>query len=120
MVEGTGSSRPSAIPLMVLRRIFPERVLGSAGTTSTALKLATAPMECLTAATSSAPKPSPDTPDLSTTRARGTWPLTSSDTPRTAHSATAGCEAITASITPVDSRWPATLMTSSMRPITNR
>ena len=38
IVDGTGSSRPSAIPRMVLRRIFPERVFGSAGTTSTALK----------------------------------------------------------------------------------
>ena len=38
----------------------------------------------------------------------------------TAHSATAGCAASTSSIAPVDSRWPATLMTSSVRPMTNR
>ena len=30
-VEGIGSSCPSAMPRMVLRRILPERVLGSAG-----------------------------------------------------------------------------------------
>jgi len=38
MVDGTGSSRPSAMPRMVLRRILPERVFGSAETTSTSLK----------------------------------------------------------------------------------
>ena len=42
----------------------------------------------------------------------------SSATPMTAHSATAGWVATTASIEPVDSRWPATLITSSVRPIT--
>ena len=36
----------------------------------------------------------------------------------TAHSATAACDASTSSICPVDSRWPATLMMSSVRPIT--
>ena len=60
------------------------------------------------------------TPALSTTKPRGTWPFIASATPITAHSATAWCEASTASIEPVDSRWPATLMTSSVRPITKR
>ena len=38
--------------------------------------------------------------------------------PTTAHSAMSGCEASTSSICPVDRRWPATLMMSSVRPIT--
>jgi hypothetical protein len=59
-----------------------------------------------------------DTPDLSTTNPRGSWPFSESRTPITAHSATAGCAASTASIEPVDSRWPATLITSSVRPMT--
>ena len=60
------------------------------------------------------------TPALSTTNPRGTWPFSASATPITAHSATAGCAASTASIEPVESRCPATLMTSSVRPITKR
>ena len=64
--------------------------------------------------------PSVKAPALSTTRPRGTWPLISSAMPITAHSATAGCRASTASIDPVDIRWPATLITSSVRPMTNR
>ena len=63
---------------------------------------------------------SADAPRLRTTSARGTWPLMSSATPMTAHSATAGCAATSASIGPVDSRCPATLITSSMRPSTYR
>ena len=58
------------------------------------------------------------TPALSTTNPRGTWPLMASLTPITAHSATAGWLASTSSICPVDSRCPATLITSSTRPIT--
>ena len=38
--------------------------------------------------------------------------------PTTAHSATSGCSATTSSIAPVDRRWPATLMMSSVRPST--
>ena len=59
-------------------------------------------------------------PALSTTKPRGTWPLISSATPMTAHSATAGWPASTASIDPVDMQCPATFITSSVRPITNR
>ena len=54
-------------------------------------------------------------PALSTTRPRGTSPLSASATPTTAHSATSGCAASTSSIAPVDSRCPATLITSSVR-----
>ena len=108
------------MPRMVLRRILPDRVFGSAGTTSTSLKQATAPMFSRTASISSSASRSAVAPALSTTKPRGTWPLISSATPITAHSATAGCPASTASIDPVDIRCPATLITSSVRPITNR
>ena len=60
------------------------------------------------------------TPAFSTTNPRGTCPFKESATPITAHSATAGCPASTSSIVPVDNRWPATLITSSIRPITKR
>src|SRR5690606_13263427 len=74
MVLGTGSSRPSAIPRIVLRRILPERVFGSAGTTATSLRLATAPTWSRTSCTSSARSSSSSrsTPALSTTKPRGT------------------------------------------------
>ncbi len=73
-----------------------------------------------TRSTSSWVIPSVEAPVLSTTKPRGTWPLSSSATPITAHSATEGWSASTASIDPVDNRCPATLITSSVRPITNR
>ena len=44
-----GSSLPSAMPRIVFRSILPERVFGSAGTTSTSLKHATAPISSRTA-----------------------------------------------------------------------
>ncbi len=44
MVEGACSSRPSAIPRMVLRSILPDRVLGRAATTSTRRSAATGPI----------------------------------------------------------------------------
>jgi hypothetical protein len=55
------------------------------------------------------------TPLLRHRKPMGSWPLSVSATPITAHSATSGCAASTSSIAPVDSRWPATLMTSSVR-----
>ena len=58
------------------------------------------------------------TPDLSTRKPSGTWPLISSATPMTAHSATSAWADSTSSIAPVDRRWPATLMMSSVRDIT--
>ncbi len=44
MVDGTASSRPSAMPRMVLRRILPDRVLGRAMITSTRRSAATGPI----------------------------------------------------------------------------
>jgi hypothetical protein len=62
-------SSPSAICRMVLRRILPERVLGSPSTTVTSLKSATAPICRRTSATSSSRSCSSGTsaPALSTT-----------------------------------------------------
>jgi hypothetical protein len=53
---------------------------------------------------------------FSTTKPQGTWPFSASAMPITAHSATSGWLASTSSMPPVDSRWPATLMMSSVRP----
>ena len=105
-MEGTGSGRPSAIPRMVRRRILPERVFGSPGTTTTSWNAATGPTRSRTADTTCLVRSSGSiwTPDLSTTNALGAWPFRSSATPMTAHSATAGWDATTASMTPVDSR----------------
>ena len=52
-VEGTGSSRPSAMPRIVLRSILTDRVFGSPCTTDTSGNAATGPMSRRTAATSS-------------------------------------------------------------------
>ena len=97
-----------------------QRVLGSRATTRASLKAATGPMRSRTMAISSRPiSPSAVvTPCLSTTRPSGTWPFSVSRTPTTAHSATSGWAASTSSIAPVERRWPATLMMSSVRDIT--
>ncbi len=58
------------------------------------------------------------TPAFNTTKPSGNWPLISSKAPTTQHSATSGWPASTSSMPPVESRWPATLMMSSTRPIT--
>src|SRR6516165_10736437 len=55
------------------------------------------------------------TPVLSTTKPQDTSPLSVSAMPITAHSATSLCAVSTFSMPPVESRWPATLMMSSVR-----
>jgi hypothetical protein len=74
MVDGTATSRPSAIARIVARSTLPERVLGSRATTSASLKEATAPMRSRTMATSSACSSADDrsTPAFSTTKPIGT------------------------------------------------
>ena len=121
MVAGIFHASPSAMALMVPRRILPERVLGRRSITVAVLNAATGPMSRRTMATASfaTSAVSRVTPDLSTRKPSGTWPLISSATPMTAHSATSGWADSTSSIAPVDSRWPATLMMSSVRDITN-
>ena len=52
------------------------------------------------------------------TKAQIAWPVSSSDWPITAASATFSWATIADSTSAVESRWPETLTTSSMRPIT--
>ena len=54
------------------------------------------------------------------TKAQIDWPVSSSAWPITAASATFGCETIADSTSAVESRWPETLITSSIRPITQK
>ena len=107
---------------MVPRRIFPERVFGRRLTVTTVLKAATGPMRSRTRPTTSRSivSMSRETPALSTMKPHGTWPFIASAMPITAHSATSGCSATTSSMAPVDRRWPATLMMSSVRDMTKR
>ena len=55
-----------------------------------------------------------------TTKAIATWPFSASATPTTATSATFGWLEMLSSISRVPRRWPATLMTSSVRPRMNQ
>ena len=56
-------------------------------------------------------------PARGTTKAIGIMPFSASSAPITAHSATPSVAATICSIWPVDRRWPATLMMSSVRPM---
>ena len=110
----------SAIFLMVPRRIFPERVFGRRLTMMARRNDATGPIFSRTSATHS-PSISAGgrlTPALSTMKPQGTSPFSSSLMPSTAHSATSLWPASTSSMPPVESLCPATLMMSSVRPIT--
>src|SRR5438132_2371719 len=120
IVAGMVQLSPSAIFLMVPRRIFPERVFGSRPTVIASLKAATGPSLSRTSATTSFSTSAGAfaTPAFSTRKPQGTSPLIASLMPSTAHSATSEWEARISSMPPVDSRWPATLMMSSVRPIT--
>src|SRR5215470_5245473 len=120
IVAGMVQLSPSAIFLMVPRRILPERVFGSLPTVIASLKAATGPSFSRTRATISFSISAGlrITPAFSTRKPQGTSPLMASLMPSTAHSATSGCEARISSMPPVESLWPATLMMSSVRPIT--
>ena len=121
MVAGMFQDSPSAMLRMVPRSILPERVLGRRSTTAHSLNAATGPMRSRTSATASATMSAGArlTPAFSTSRPSGNWPFMASATPITAHSATSGWSASTSSMAPVDRRWPATLITSSVRAMTN-
>ena len=54
------------------------------------------------------------------TKAQIAWPVSSSDWPITAASATFSWATIADSTSAVESRWPETLTTSSIRPITQK
>ena len=105
---------------MVPRRIFPERVFGRRATVMASLNDATGPILSRTSATISFSISVGGrlTPALSTMKPHGASPFNSSLMPMTAHSATSLWEASTSSMPPVESRCPATLMMSSVRPIT--
>ena len=120
-VAGMVHSAPSAIFFMVPRRILPERVFGRRPTATASLNDATGPIRSRTSATASRSTSAPvrAAPALSTRKPSGASPFSGSATPMTAHSATSGCAASTSSMPPVDRRWPATLMMSSVRPITH-
>src|SRR4051812_11684803 len=106
IVAGMVHSSPSAIFLMVPRRIFPERVFGSRPTVMASLNAATGPSLSRTSATISfsISAGSRLTPAFSTTKPHGASPLMASLMPSTAHSATSGCEARISSMPPVESR----------------
>ena len=63
---------------------------------------------------------SPASSPCSVTNATIAWPVSSSCWPITAASATSACATIADSTSAVDRRWPETLTTSSIRPITQR
>src|SRR5215208_5021641 len=92
IVAGIFHASPSAIFRMVPRRIFPERVLGSRGTTSARLNEATAPIlsRIKPMHSCSMSLKLRSTPAFSTTKPIGTCPLSASLIPITAHSATSG------------------------------
>ena len=120
MVAGMVQASPSAIFLMVPRRILPERVFGRRCTMMARRNDATGPILSRTSCTHSF-SISPGgrlTPALSTMKPQGTSPFSSSLMPSTAHSATSWWPDSTSSMPPVESLWPATLMMSSVRPIT--
>src|SRR5437588_1083901 len=115
MVVRSPGSRPSANAWMARRRVLPERVFGSSVTKCTAFGRAIAP-SCRSTICITSSAEVRFAASLSTANARGICPFRSSATPTTAHSATFGCMLTASSISRVPRRWPATLMTSSVRP----
>src|SRR5882762_8449084 len=120
MVVRSPGSRPSARAWIERRSVLPERVFGSSVTKCTAFGRAMAP-SCLSTvcSTSFSSFFLPSTESgvfFGTAKASGICPLRESATPTTAHSAMFGCMLTASSISRVPRRWPATLITSSVRP----
>ena len=116
------SSRPSAMSRSSRRMILPLRVLGRSPAQMILLGRANLPMRAATRSrisSTSASEPSSSVPS-SVTNAHTDCPVSSSACPMTAHSATFGCETTADSISAVLRRWPETLITSSMRPMTQK
>ena len=112
-------ARPSAMSRSRRRMILPERVFGS----SSAQTIALGPGELADLlgdrrADAVLEPGVPSTEPWSVTNAQIAWPVCSSNWPMTAASATASWATIADSTSAVESRWPETLTTSSMRPIT--
>ena len=101
--------------------IFPERVLGRSCDQMMRLGRANLPIRSATVARMPSTVPSsPSSSPCSVTKATIACPVSSSCSPMTAASATSGWATIADSTSAVESRWPETLTTSSMRPITHR
>ena len=98
--------------------ILPLRVFGSASVKRISSGRAMAPIS-FTTCSFSAPlsASSTGTPACTVTKATRAWPFRSSGRPTTAASATLGWETSALSTSIVPSRWPATFMTSSTRPM---
>src|SRR5437879_2481842 len=122
MVVRSPGSRPSARAWIERRSVLPERVFGSSVTNCTAFGRAMAPSRLSTVAITSFSSlllPSAELnfeTSFATAKASGSCPLRESATPTTAHSAMFGCMLTASSISRVPRRWPATLITSSVRP----
>src|SRR5256712_3230061 len=122
MVVRSPGSRPSARAWIERRSVLPERVFGSSVTKCTAFGRAMAPSCLSTAAITSCSSLLLPSAELNfetsfvTAKASGSCPLRESATPTTAHSAMFGCMLTASSISRVPRRWPATLITSSVRP----
>ncbi len=102
---------------MTRRMILPDRVLGMSGTIQTFFGRAILPISVSIAAITLASIPSSlRTPGLSETYISTIRPRMSSMTGTAAASATSGTVSAADSSSLVPSRWPATLMTSSIRP----
>ena len=98
--------------------ILPLRVLGSASVKRMSSGRAMAPISCTTCSLSWARSASSAfRPACTVTNATSACPLRSSGRPTTAASATSACDMSALSTSMVPSRWPATLMTSSTRPM---
>src|SRR5712692_1344596 len=120
MVVRSPGSRPSARAWIERRSVLPERVFGSSVTKCTAFGRAMAP-RCLSTVWSTSFSsfflPSAESGVFfGTAKASGICPLRESATPTTAHSAMFGCMVTASLISRVPRRWPATLITSSVRP----
>src|SRR5436309_15879091 len=110
-------SSPTATARTARRRIFAERVFGSASTSTTREGLNGRPSSLATSSDSS-PASSGSAPGA-TTKHHTASPFVSSGTPTTADSATSGWLTSTDSTSAGPSRLPATLIVSSERPSTN-
>ena len=101
--------------------ILPERVFGRSGVNSRYFGRAIGPMTLVTCSRSSTASASDGVASArSVTKAKIAWPLISSILPTTAASATTGSSTSADSTSIVLIRWPATFMTSSTRPSSQR
>lgn len=101
----------------ILLIIFPERVFGKSSTKKILCGLAVGPIFMSTYFLSFCSSSFEGSPFLRTANATGTSPLILSGIETTATSPTAELSWIAFSTSAVESRWPATFITSSVRPV---